>query len=300
MKIKRSTARKLRILPEVIVTVAVIALITVCVLRYAGCIKDAERHSIRDGTVAVHIIDVGQGDCILIETLEGVVLIDSGTNDSEEAVFDYLERLDIEKIDYFILTHAHDDHIGGADMILESFEVNRIMYGEYGYGESFAALVSEAESEILSCVLGTEWTLGGARFSVISPSGIDYGDDLNDHSIVIRMEYGETSFVFTGDATVNTEKNILALFEKSKLDCDFLKSGHHGSVTSSGEEFISVLSPEIVAISCGVNNSYGLPDREVLEIYESFGAECHRTDKEGSMVFISDGARITKEKGGQK
>ena len=207
---------------------------------------------------------------------------------------------DIEKIDYFILTHAHDDHIGGADMILESFDVNRIMYGEYGYGESFAALVSEAESEILSCVLGTEWTLGGARFSVISPSGIDYGDDLNDHSIVIRMEYGETSFIFTGDATVNTEKSILALFEKSKLDCDFLKSGHHGSVTSSGEEFISALSPEIVAISCGVNNSYGLPDREVLEIYESFGAECHRTDKEGSMVFISDGARITKEKGGQK
>jgi beta-lactamase superfamily II metal-dependent hydrolase len=274
MKIKRSTARKLRIIPEIIVTAAVIAFIVLVALRYAGCIETASSHKLDDGTVAVHIIDVGQGDCILIETCDGVVLIDSGTNDSEQVVFDYLEKLNIKTVNYFIMTHAHDDHIGGADMILESFDVDRVMCGDYGYGEDLMGMIYDSECELLSDSFGTEWTLGGARFSVISPSGIDYGEDLNDHSIVIRMEYGETSFVFAGDATVNTEENILALFESGALDCDFLKSGHHGSITSSGEEFIAALSPDIVAISCGVNNSYGLPDKEVLELYESLDAEC--------------------------
>ena len=298
MKIKRNTLRKLRILPEIIVTLAVISLMVFAALRYAGCINDISGHKLEDGTVAVHIIDVGQGDCVLIETCDGVVLIDSGTNDSEQALFDYLENLNIKVVDYFIMTHAHDDHVGGADMILESFDVGSVMYGDYGYDEDLLGLIIDSECGVMPNDFGTEWSLGGARFSVISRDGIDYGEDLNDHSIVIRMEYGDTSFIFAGDATVNTEKNILESFASGELDCDFLKSGHHGSVTSSGEEFVSELSPDLVAISCGINNSYGLPDKEVLEIYERFGAECHRTDKEGSMVFVSDGLSVTKKKGG--
>lgn len=297
---KRSTARRLKaLLPEVVVVSMIIIFVAMVVLRYAGCIDGRERGSmLEDGEVAVHVIDVGQGDCILIETVDGVVLVDSGTDDSEQVLLEYLEELDIDTVDYLIITHAHDDHLGGADMILESFNVKKIMRGGDGYPESLDAMISERGCEEISARFGYEWTVGDARFSVISPDTYEYGEDLNDHSIVIRMECGETDFIFTGDATANTEKNILDALPAELLDCDFLKSGHHGSATSSSVEFINVLSPEIVAISCGENNSYGLPDGEVLEIYESVGAKCYRTDVEGTMVFITDGYEIIKEKGG--
>ena len=260
-----------------------------------------------EGQIIVHIIDVGQGDSILIETPDGYMLIDAGTSDSKKALKAYLLEQGVEEIEYFVVTHAHADHDGGAEMIFDEFEVKNIIFEDYGYTGKKKQMFAESGANIIDPELRDEYRLGDAVFTVLSSDIEDDTGDKNDYSVVLRLDYGESSFIFAGDATTYTEGIILQEFTTYELDCDFLKSGHHGSKTSSSVEFLEALTPDIVAISCGAGNSYGLLKNEIIERYEEIGAEIHRTDRvckvdncaeagctheSQSLVYVSDGKTI--------
>lgn len=308
-KIKKSDIKKAR---RVLKKLPIFVSIILVVLVAAYFILDACGISIwsliykRDpveGQVSVHIIDVGQADSILIETSEGYMLIDAGENDSEDALKSYLRKMGISTIEYLVLTHAHADHIGGADMILDEFKVNNIIYDNYKscYSNALVSQINREGANIIDPKTKDKFYMGEAEFTVLfaTNDNKDLGDDVNDYSIVLRMDFGESSFVFTGDATTSVESSILDSFRKYELDCDFLKSGHHGSSTSSGKSFISTITPEIVAIPCGTGNKYGHPHDSVLDIYEDAGAAVYRTDLSGTLVFVSDGTTITYQGNGQ-
>lgn len=254
------------------------------------------------GEVKVHIIDVGQGDCILIEAPEGKMLIDTGIPDSASDLRTYLWNLGVTTIDYLVLTHGHSDHYGGAEMVLKTFIVKNIVYDNYNntYPKSvITKIMAEDGANLIDPWQKQRFSMGSAEFTVLYATNDteSFGDNENDYSTVLRMDFGESSFVFTGDATKTVERDILTSFDPKWLDCDFLKSGHHGSYTSSGESFIEVLSPEIVAISCGRDNEYGHPHREVMETYSEAGCRVYRTDESGTLVFVSDGMSITYKEG---
>jgi len=260
-----------------------------------------------DGQVIIHIIDIGQGDSILIETSAGFMLIDAGESSEEDTLKKYLRKMGISTLSYLVLTHPHTDHVGGADMILEEFKVENIIYDNYNdsYGKKeFTELVSLINTEganIVDPKQGDKFFMGDAEFTVLyaTDDSESLSSDVNDYSIVLRLDYGESSFVFTGDATTAVEADIIETFSRFELDCDFLKSGHHGSTTSSGKKFIDILTPEIVAISCGEGNRYGHPHADVLETYSKAKSTVYRTDLSGSLVFVSDGKTITYSNGEQ-
>ena len=139
---------------------------------------------------------------------------------------------------------------------------------------------------------GDEYEVGSLRLTVLGPVSEEY-ESLNDYSVVLRVDFGETSFMFTGDAEALSEREILAKFSPAMLDCDFLKVGHHGSTTSNTEEFLRAVSPDIATISCATGNSYGHPHREILSRLDELDIKVYRTDISGDLVFISDGKEIS-------
>lgn len=245
-----------------------------------------------EGQIRVHIIDVGQADCVLVETPDGCLLIDSGMNSSEDHLEEYLEELHIEKIDYFIITHAHSDHIGGADMLFEEFCVENVFYDNHKYSEKQAEMLIESGAKLYDVGARDVYNIGGLSLTILS-ADIEEVEDENDYSVVFKLQYGESSFVFTGDATEYAESVILERFGEDELDCDFIKAGHHGSAISSSEDFLRALTPDIVAISCGRGNSYGHPTKEALDRYNEVGAAIYRTDLMGDLIFVCDGTNIT-------
>ncbi|MBR4296152.1 MAG: MBL fold metallo-hydrolase [Clostridia bacterium] len=260
----------------------------------------SKKSAIVEGTVEVHIIDVGQGDCTLIKTEDGNVLIDAGTGDSEEALSDYLEKENIDSFEYCIFTHPHEDHIGGADMIIENYDVeNVIMSHVEATSATFGRLLSALENSdanIIEAVAGDVYNVGDLSIIVLAPIVKDSSRDSNNSSVVVRIGYGEIGMLFTGDAEHAEENDILNSPYSLYLDCDFIKMGHHGSSTSSSENFMDAVSPSLASISCGALNSYGHPHRETINLLNDIGVEYHRTDEEGSLVFICDGKTINIEK----
>ena len=245
-----------------------------------------------DETIRVHVINVDQADCILIETNDGCMLIDTGIDKSETHLKNYLHSCGITEIDYLLITHPHTDHYGGADMILNDFKVENLIYDNYLYPSGIIYMFENSGANLIDVEVGDKYYLGEAEFTVLCADMADPSTDKNDYSIVVRLDYGEASFMFTGDATTFNESYILELWEPEMLDCDFLKSPHHGSKTSSSVAYLNVLTPDIVAVSAGIGNSYGLPKQEILDRYEKIGAEIYRTDILGDLVFVSDGATV--------
>lgn len=248
------------------------------------------------GIIQVHVIDVGQGDSTLIRSSNGTVLIDAGTGASEAALKAHLDACGVRKIDYLICTHPHDDHIGGADMVLNEFSVGTVIMTEleattYAF-ESLLDAIEEREVNAEIPALGEEYTLGDMHFRILGP--VSYTDDANNMSLIVRLTYGETVFMFTGDAESPSEKELVETYTAADLDCDFYNVGHHGANTSSSAEFLELLTPEIAAVSCGKDNEYGHPRGETLKRLEDAGVEkILRTDEMGTVVVISDGKVLT-------
>ncbi|MCI8387627.1 MAG: MBL fold metallo-hydrolase [Clostridiales bacterium] len=250
---------------------------------------------VADGELEVHIIDVGQGDSILVRTNAGVILIDAGTNSAENDLRAHLNACGIKNIDYFICTHPHEDHIGGADMVVNEYNIGTLLMPETDVSTvTMTKLLDAIESRDVNVEIpevNDVYTLGDIKFTVLAPDP-SVSDNANDSSIVIRLLYGGTAFMFTGDAEVPSEKKILETFSTFDLKCDFLKLGHHGSSTSTSQEFLDAVSPTYVAFSCKTGNSYGHPHREILERLKNFGIDddhIFRTDTMGTVVIISDG-----------
>jgi competence protein ComEC len=248
--------------------------------------------AVAPGTMEMHVIDVGQGDALLIRTEEYAVLVDCGTNESEVALHNYMSHLSVTTVDYLILTHPHEDHMGGADMVLREYEVGTVLLPDVTPEEDVGAQLAEAyaagDAVVSTAMAGDVFCLGDLVISVLSPSGELY-EQMNDNSLVLRVAYGDTVALLMGDAEEEVEQYLLATYDAQALDCDLLKAGHHGSQTSSSEELLDALTPTYVAISCGKGNSYGHPMQQVLDRIAAVGARACRTDREGSFVFVSDG-----------
>ena len=243
----------------------------------------------------VHYIDVGQGDSELVCCNGEYMLIDAGEPDASDAVLEYLDALGIDKLDYLVCTHGHSDHCGGLDAVVESLEVETVFTSPYA-GDSpsyeiFTDAVYDAGLELTVPELGESYRLGEASFSFIGPLE-DY-DNQNDDSLVMRLEYGDTSFLFTGDMTAKAEKDLIN--DGADLRCDVLKVGHHGSSGSSCYQFLYEAQPGIGVISCEKGNSYGHPHEETLSRLNDADVTVYRTDLEGSIVIFSDGMKVERK-----
>ena len=282
-----------RTIIKAIVFVLVLAVILFLIAR---CLS---KENIPEGMLSVHFIDVGQGDCELIVTPDGqTMLIDAGIPESGDDIVSYISALGIKEIDIFVATHYHEDHIGGSPQIFDAFEILSVLIldGEVKTvcAKNLIKDIEEEESEIMYAKRGYEFELGEADFLTLSPEKITDGGG-NDDSIVLRMEYGEARYIFTGDAEEETEKEILSYYPESELSADLLKVGHHGSRTSTSNNFLEAVAPNIAVISCGEGNSYGHPHIETVEKLGMSVSFIYRTDVIGSIIIVTDGEKIYKK-----
>lgn len=274
-----------------------INMILLLTLTLSSCIPEAvpsNNGEIKKGQLTVHFIDVGQADCILIETDSYAMLIDAGNKSDGNAVIKYIEQLGIDRLDYVIATHPHEDHIGGMAEVLQAFKTDRVYLPQVthttaAFGNMIAAIKKQG-LKATAPIAGSSFALGEATCMILAPNRSSY-DELNNYSIVIKMVYGETSFLFTGDAEIVSEKEML---EKNyDLTADVLKIGHHGSYSSTGDAFLGAVDPTYAIISLGKNNSYGFPHRETMEKLKKHNVVVYRTDESGTVVAVSDGKTIT-------
>lgn len=245
----------------------------------------------------VHYIDVGQGDCALVECDGKTLLIDAGENGYEQTVINYLYSRGVEKLDYIVASHQHSDHIGGLPEVIEEFGMDNIIMPELTqkqtptnstYKAFLKAVKNSGASGIYSKV-GSVYNLGSATFEILGPVS-NNAEDINNMSIILKVTYGENTFLFTGDAESDEEKEVVST--GADLDSDVLKVGHHGSYTSSCKEFLEAVTPEICVIMCGENNDYGHPHDAATDRISNYTDEVYRTDICGNIVISSDGTNL--------
>lgn len=241
----------------------------------------------------VHFIDVGQGDATLFMCDGHYMLIDAGDNTMGTKVQMYLEKRGIEKLDYLILTHTDSDHIGGADVVVSKFDIDTIFLGDYKKdNKTYNDLMNEISYKSLTYstpTVGSTYSMGDVNFTILAPNR-EY-DDPNNNSISLLVTHGENSFLFSGDCEEEAELDILA--NGLSLDCDVYKVGHHGSRSSSSQDFLNAMTPTYGVISCEEGNSYGHPHSATLNSLRAMGVKIFRTDEQGSIVAYSDGVELT-------
>ncbi len=246
-----------------------------------------------NGKLKVHYINVGQGDSILVQQGDKNMLIDAGTNASTSSLISYLRSQDIKKIDYLVLTHPHEDHIGGADAVIKTFDIGSIYMPKVTANTATFRDVAKAMNakglKATVPVPGTNFNLGQAACDILGPVKTVSGD-LNTYSIVIKVSFGNNKFLFTGDAQSSNERDMIN--KGFDLSADVLKVGHHGSHTSTSQNFLDKVNPKYAVISCGVNNDYGHPHKETMDRLKRMNITVYRTDKSGTIVAESDGKNI--------
>lgn len=246
------------------------------------------------GNLKVNYINVGQGDSILIQQDGHNMLIDAGTNSSEKVVVDYLKSHGVTKLDYVIGTHPHEDHIGGLDAVINNFEIGQVFMPKVTTTtqtfKSVITAINNKELKITTPKVGESYNLGNAVWTILAPSSDSY-TDMNNYSIVTKLKFGNNSFVFTGDAEDISEGEIL----KKQLDisAEVLKLGHHGSNSSTTDEFLKTVNPKYAVISVGQGNKYGHPTENTLDKLKANNISFYRTDEKGNIIAISDGSSIS-------
>lgn len=250
--------------------------------------------TVTDGKMMVEFIDVGQGDCTLITDSQAVILIDGGEVGEAQTVINYLKNKNITTIDCCIATHPHSDHIGSLAKVFEEFEVVDVIMPEIpekiipttSTYEKFLSSLSENAENVLPAEYGETYSYGQMTLEILGP--VDAYNDLNDMSVISKVTFGETSVVLTGDAETPSEKDMLSL-RNVDYSADILKVGHHGSKTSTSEEWLTAVNPQFAVISCGLDNDYGHPHKQLVNRLDKFNVEYYRTDLMGDIVFESDG-----------
>lgn len=245
---------------------------------------------------AVHFVDIGQGDASIVVCDGKTLVIDGGMPESGAKLVDYLQNtLHVSTIDAMIGTHPHADHIGGLPDVIRAFAVKTLYSPVDEFeGKPFEAMKRAADAKNVRITVpqaGQRFFLGRAEVEFYAPLGIY--DDVNDLSLVTRITYGQTAFLFTGDAERPSENDMIDSDEV--LSATVLKVGHHGSNTSSSYLFLRQVMPSYAVISCGRDNAYGHPHQEVLARLRDIGAAVYRTDESGTIVCRSNGERVAFE-----
>lgn len=239
--------------------------------------------------LVVDYIDVGQADSILIRTEDTTMLIDAGNNGDGEDVVEYIKSKGINNLEYVVGTHPHEDHIGGLDNVINEFDIGTIYMPNITTNtKTYEDVLTAIENKGLSIDVpskGDKFNLGKAECEIMTESILDK-NNLNLASIVIKVTFGNNTFLFTGDAETENEETI----NWSKVDV--LKVGHHGSNTSSSEQFLNQTQPGISVISVGKDNDYGHPNSETIQKLEEIGSEIYRTDESGTIEIISNETEI--------
>jgi len=247
-----------------------------------------------DNEIIVAFLDVGQGDSILIRSRDHAILIDGGDINRNEPVLGYLRRAGISRLDYVIATHPHRDHIGGLITVLGRVEVGLILMPDVVHTtdtfENFIAVIENNQIPAHAPTPGENFRAGIINFTVLAPVEGFAGSNLNDASIVLRLDHGGTSFLFTGDAEAGSERAMLA--SGQDLRADVIKIGHHGSRTSTSDMFLDGVQPMAAVITVGGGNRFGHPHGEVLARLEYRGIVVYRTDEMGTIVMATNGERI--------
>ena len=262
-----------------------------------------------ENAFSLHVIDMGQGDALLLSKDGKYALIDAGETmspserESREAIFAYLDSLGVKKLEFLLLTHQDYDHIGSALDVLKRYDVgvvydNGVEHTSKTYENLMAYLVEEDINYTIvrdGDKVTSPWS--EVMIEVVSPpQDLIYSGkkaDVNENSIVLKVTYGSVSYLLTGDAEEKAEEYILST--KADIDADILKAGHHGSSSSSTKSFLAKVTPDVITISCGEDNDYGHPHIEPLENFAKFttAEKIFRTDIDGDIVVTTDGTEYS-------
>lgn len=242
-----------------------------------------------EGKLQVHMIDVGQADSFLLVQGDTTALIDCGTRSTGKDVVEYLNNLGITKIDYVFGTHPHDDHMGGMYDVITNFEIGKIILPEIEPGDVtsnwYGKLMNEitiGEYVLEIAKVGSIYELGDANMKVIGPMSKPDGN-INNYSTVLKVSFGEMDIIMSGDAETEVEEEIIESGEN--LDAEILKVGHHGSDTSTSDEFLDSISPNYALISAKVGNKYEHPIKSTMDKLEERNIEVYRTDENGTVIM---------------
>jgi competence protein ComEC len=249
-----------------------------------------------EANVTIHFIDVGQGDSIFIDTANKDVLIDGGSASQSQAVLDYLDSLNITHIHLVIATHMHEDHIGGLVAVLNSaLAIDEVLVNnQSSTSATYANFIALAQTHNLTVAQrGQTYILTEtANLTVANPVQPLEFSDQNDNSIVTRLQAGNTSFLFTGDAEEPAEDSML-ISSVVSLKCDVLKIGHHGSNTATSQTFLDIVDPQTAVICAGIDNKYGHPHNETIQKLLAKGVTIYGTYASGTIIATTDGTTIT-------
>lgn len=243
--------------------------------------------------LTIHFIDVGQADCALLECDGKYMIIDGGNVDDSDLVVTYLQDQGVEQLHTVVCTHAHEDHVGGLAAVLAVYPTEQILSPTRTYSSAcFDDFLYYADQQDITITIpdpGDSFYLGNAEVTVLGP--VKSYADPNNTSIVVKVEFGDTSFLFTGDMEKDAETDMLDY--GMDVSADVLKVGHHGSSTSTGYRFLYEVDPEYAVISVGTDNTYGHPHRETIAILGDAGVPMLRTDELGTILAVTDGSEIT-------
>lgn len=263
---------------------------------------ESKQETASNSVMKVKMLDVGQGDAILVQTQTQTILIDTSDTDETEKLLKSLQDEKIKTIDKLILTHPHADHIGGTKVVFKNFTVKQIYDNGQPHSSklylNYLKTIKEKKIKYKSLRDGDVLDFGsGAKFYVLSPTekmvkdkGMQDGKvNLNLNSVMGRLVYGKFSMMFTGDAEEETEQALLTRHKASELKSDVLKSGHHGSNTSSSKKFIEAVKPTYAVISCGTGNKYHHPHPSIRKLYKAQHIDFYRTDRNGKITIETNG-----------
>lgn len=245
------------------------------------------------GIMEVHFLDVGQGSSTLITCGGHAMLIDAGDGSKGTAIQNYLKKQKITDLDYLILTHPDSDHIGGAAVVITKFEISKVFMSNFEKdNKTYRNLIQSLDNKRLKYTTpqaGSQYFLGSASLTFLAPNG-EY-DNPNDASLALLVQNGDNRFLFTGDAQEEAEQDILE--NSLDISADVYLAGHHGSKTSTSEDFFKAVNPSCAVISCGEGNSYGHPHAQTLNTFRMNKVKVYRTDEDGTIIATSDGEKIT-------
>ena len=273
-----------------------ILLIALGITLLTGCDASNNENNIvtlpPDSSFSIQFIDVGQGDAALIQCDEHYMLIDGGNVGDSNLIYSVLQNNSIKHLDIVVGTHAHEDHIGGLPGALEYADADKVLSPVTEYNskafENFKKYADKKGGGLIIPSVGDEFNLGSAKVTVV---GVNSGEDTNNTSIVLKIVYGETKFLFTGDVERDGEEVILG--NGFDLSADVLKVGHHGSDTSTSYPFLREVMPKYAVISVGEGNKYEHPTDATLSKLRDAEVEFYRTDLNGDILCVSDGKKVT-------